>query len=216
MVVGAAGTALWQAQAVLARAASVRVGGRKCAVGAATPLSALIAARRAGGPAFAVRDYGRCGRAPADAGQLFVYKLGGERNHGQDGWEYKVDGVAGSTGAADLSGPRGNGRRLGAGAQVLWFWCRAQGTGCQRTLEARAASTSPVHGQELAVSVVARDNEGRKVPVAGALVTLGSTSASTGATGSATLTAPATPGSYQLTATSPGLVPAFPETIEVQ
>ena len=73
-----------------------------------------------------------------------MYSLGGEANRGRSGWEYKVDGVAGSTGAADPSGPLGNGRRLRPGARVLWFWCKASGRGCERTLEVAPAASSIV------------------------------------------------------------------------
>ena len=50
-----------------------------------------------------------------------------------------------------------------------------------------------------------------RAPVAGALVTLGTSLASTDASGRATLAAPAAPGSYQLGASAPGLVPVVPE-----
>lgn len=99
---------------------------------AGTPLAALIAVRHGGGPGFALRDYGRCGSSPVNSGQLFVYSLGGETNRGQNGWEYEVDGVVGSTGAGDPSGPQGNGRRLRAGDRVVWFWCEAYRGGCRR------------------------------------------------------------------------------------
>ena len=215
LVVGAGGRVLSSARSVTAGAATVRVGRRSCAVAAGTPLAVLAALRRAGGPSFALRDYGRCGRSPANSGQLFVYSLGGEANHGRSGWEYKVDGVAGSTGAADPSGPLGDGRRLRTGARVLWFWCKASGLGCERTLEVAPAATVVGHGATLLVTVSGYDNEGRAAPVAGALVTLGPSLASTDANGRATLTAPAAPGSYPLGSSAPGLVPSFPRTIAV-
>jgi hypothetical protein len=216
MVVGSGGVVLSPARSVAASATSVRAGRRRCAVAAGTPLAVLAALRRAGGPAFFVRDYGRCGRSPAGSGQLFVYALGGEANRGQSGWEYKVAGVAGSTGAADPSGPRGDGRRLRSGEQVLWFWCAAHAGGCQRTLALSPASSSVGPGGSLAVTVRGLDNEGRAVPVAGAIVKLGSDFASTDAGGRATLAAPVTPGRYQLTAARAGLVPSFPGTIVVR
>ena len=215
MVVGSTGAILSQARTVTASATTVRVGGRSCAVAAATPLAVLAAISRAGGSGFALRDYGHCGGAKANSGQLFVYSLGGETNRGQNGWEYKVDGVSGSTGAADTSGPSGNGRLLGSGAQVLWFWCAAYGGGCQRTLAVSGAA-SVRRGGSLSVTVTGRDNEGRGAPVAGAIVTLGSDFASTATSGRATLYAPTTPGRYQLSATRRGLVPSFPETIVVR
>lgn len=127
LVVGVGGAILSSARAVRAAATTVTVGRRRCAIAAATPLAALAALRRAGGPGFALHDYGRCGRSPSSSGQLFVNRIAGQANRAQNGWEYKVDGEAGSTGAADPSGPRGDGRRLRAGALVLWFWCQAQG-----------------------------------------------------------------------------------------
>ncbi len=215
LVVGVGGRILSSARTVAAPAAMVRVGRRSCAVAAGTPLAVLAALRHGGGPSFALRDYGRCGRSSANSGQLFVYSLGGEANRGQSGWEYKVDGVAGSTGAADPSGPLGNGRRPRTGARVLWFWCQASGRGCERTLEVAPTATTVGHEAQLAVTVSGYDNEGRATPVAGALVTLGPSLASTDANGRATLTAPAAPGSYQLGASAPGLVPSFPRTISV-
>jgi len=216
MIVGSSGALISSARTVTASATTVHVGGRSCAVAAATPLAVLAATARAGGPGFSLRDYGHCGGSQANSGELFVYSLAGETNRGQDGWEYKVNGSSGSTGAADTSGPSGNGRLLRSGAQVLWFWCAAYGGGCQRTLEAAPAATSPRRGGALSVTVTGRDNEGRAAPVAGAIVTLDSDFASTGASGRATLYAPTTPGRYQLSATRRGLVPSFPETIVVR
>jgi hypothetical protein len=132
MVVGVGGRVLSRTRTVTASASSVRIGHRSCAVASGTPLAALLAVRRAGGPGFALRDYGHCGSSPVNSGQLFVYSLGGETNRGQNGWEYEVDGVVGSAGAADPSGPEGNGRRLRAGDRVVWFWCEAYRGGCRR------------------------------------------------------------------------------------
>jgi hypothetical protein len=216
MVVGSGGVILAQARMVVAGATNVRVGGRSCAVAAATPLAVLLALRRAGGPGFALRDYGHCGSSARNSGQLFVYSLGGEANSGQNGWEYKVDRVSGSTGAADPSGPLGDGRMLHSGERVLWFWCRSGGGGCERTLEAAPASATVSPGGSLAVTVTGYDNEGRGAPVAGAIVTLGSDFASTAPGGGARLIAPSTPGRYTLSATRSGLVPSFPETIVVR
>lgn len=216
MVVGSGGAVLSSARTVGAGATTVRVGGRSCAVAAGTPLSVLAALRRAGGPSFALRDYGRCGSSPRNSGQLFVYALGGERNRGQNGWEYKVDGVSGTTGAGDPSGPMGNGGRLRSGAQVLWFWCVAIAGGCERTLHLAAGSPTASPGGSLSVTVTGYDNEGRAAPVGGAIVTLGSDFASTSAGGTATLVVPSVPGSYVLSARKSGLVGSFPETIVVR
>ena len=65
------------------------------------------------------------------------------------------------------------------------------------------------------MTVSGYDNEGRAVPVAGVLVTLGSSQASTDTSGHATLAAPAAAGSYQLSASAPGVVPSFPRTVAV-
>jgi len=216
MIAGYGGSILYQARTVSAAASTIYVHGRSCAIAAGTPLAVLAAVRRAGGPGFAVRDYGHCGGSPANSAQLFVYSLGGETNRGQNGWEYKVEGASGTTGAGDPSGPRGDGRRLRSGERVLWFWCEATAGGCQHTLEVSAQSTTVARGRWLTVTVAGSDNEGARHPVAGAIVTLGTDFASTDARGRATLIAPASGGSYQLTATRRGLVPSFPETIVVR
>lgn len=215
MIVGAGGAILSPARTVAAASTSVRVAGRTCTVAAGTPMAVLAAVRRLGGPAFTLRDYGRCGRSPIDSGQLFVNSLGGQANRGQDGWEYKVGGVSGSTGAGDPSGPAGDGRRLRSGVAVLWFWCRAGAGGCQRTLEVDPSASTIGPGGSLSVRVLGRDNEGRAVPVAGAIVTLASDFASTGADGRATLVAPTSSGRFQLSASRRGLVPSFPQAVAV-
>lgn len=215
MVVGEGGTVLAGPQSVTASAGTVTVAGRRCAVAAGTPLAVLIALRRAGGPAFGLRDYGHCGGAARNSAQLFVDRLGGESNRGQDGWEYKVGPLAGLTGAADPSGILGNGRLLRPGQRVLWFWCQTGPGGCQRTLEVSApGSVAP--GGTLQVLVTGSENEGRGAPVAGAVVRLGSDFASTTGSGRASLIVPAAPGRYTLSAVRAGLVPAFPETIVVR
>jgi len=215
MVVGSGGRILSGAQAVSASATTVTIGHKRCAVAAGTALAVLAALRRAGGPAYGLRDYGRCGAAAVNSGQLFVDSLAGELNRGQNGWEYKVNGVSGTTGAADSSGPQGDGRLLRSGDRVLWFWCQSLAGGCQRTLEVSARSAVS-RGGMLAVSVSGYDNDGQAAPIAGAIVKLGSDFASTRTGGRAVLIAPSTPGRYQLSATHSGLVPCFPETIVVR
>jgi hypothetical protein len=185
-------------------------------VAAGTPLAVLAAVRRAGGPGFSLRDYGHCGASPADSAQLFVDSLAGEANSGQDGWEYKVDSVSGSTGAGDPSGPMGDGRRLSSGQRVLWFWCNATGGGCQRTLEVAPSALAVSPGASLTVTATGYENEGRGAPVGGAIVALGADSASTATNGRASLVAPSTPGRYAVSATRRGLVPSFPQTIVVR
>ncbi len=215
MVVGAGNVILSPARTILASAVSVRVGGRSCGVAAGTPLAALADLRRAGGPGFAIRDYGRCGASDSGSGELFVYSLDGETNHGQNGWEYKVGNLSGSTGAGDPSGPQGDGRLLRSGQRVLWFWCGAFAGGCQRTLEV-SASSSVARGGRLTVSVTGYDNEGRGKPMSGARVRVAGSSATTGAAGRATLRAPSAAGRYALSASRAGSVPSFPETIQVR
>jgi hypothetical protein len=216
MIVGSTGAVLWGARTVTAGATNVHVGGKSCAVAAGTPLATLAAVRHAGGPGFAVRDYGHCGSASRNSAQLFVYSIGGQTNSAQNGWEYKVDEVSGTTGAGDPSGPLGDGRRLRSGARVLWFWCHASGGGCQRTLAVAPAASTATAGGSLKVRVLGYDNEGRGTPIAGAIVTLGSDFASTDSGGRATLIAPTERGRYSVAASRHGLVTSFPETIVVR
>jgi hypothetical protein len=215
MVVGAGNVVLSPARWVGAGAVNLRVGGRSCGVASATPLAALADLRLAGGPGFAIRDYGHCSSSPRASGQLFVYSLDGETNHGQNGWEYKVGNRSGSTGAADPSGAQGDGRLLAPGSQVLWFWCQAFGGGCQRNL-ALSASSSVSRGGSLRVRVTGYDNNGSGQAMPGARVTLGGSSAMTGGSGLVTLRAPSRAGSYALSASRPGSVPAFPQTVTVR
>lgn len=216
MIVGSDGAILSNGRTVSASATAVRVSSRRCAVAAGTPLAALAALHRAGGPAFTLRDYGSCGGAAANSAQLYVSAIDGERGTAQNGWEYKVNSVSGSTGAADPSGPMGNGRRLRSGQRVLWFWCQAASGGCQRTLEISTPPAIVSPGASLQVAVRGYDNEGSGDAVAGAIVTLGTDFASTASGGQAELVAPDAPGRYQMSATRPGLVPSFPQTIVVR
>jgi hypothetical protein len=213
MVVGKVRTLLEPAT-VAARATTLRVAGRRCGVGAATPLAVLAAADRAGGPSFALRDYGSCSRAARDAGGLFVTRVGPDRNRGRDGWAYKVGRRAGTAPAADPRGPFGTGRRIAAGARVVWFWCVLRTGGCQRTLSVRAPRRAAA-GAALTVTVIGHDDAGRGRPVAGATVALAGLTATTSAGGRATLPAPMTAGRHALTATASGLVRAFPEAVTV-
>ena len=185
-----------------------KVGGRACAVGAATPLAALLAAR----VAVSIRDYGSCGRATRDAGGLFVTKVGSERNRGRDGWVYKVGRKAGTTPAADPSGPFGTGRGLRDGQRVLWFWCvLSAGEACQRSLEASPSASTVAPGGTLTVRVRGYDDAGRGIAVEGATVRLGDATAVTGTDGAATVTAPAdAAGAPEPTAEREGMVGAFP------
>jgi len=191
---------------------TVKVGQRRCHVLGATPLSVLAAMRLKLG----FRDYGRCGKRPADASGLYVTSVAGEREKGRGGWVYKVGRRAGTTAAGDPSGPFGTGRRIHGGQHILWFWCEQKPSGsCQRTLEARPASTSVSPGQSLRVTVRGFDDFGRGARVKGATVRLGSATAVTGAGGVATLTVPAASGRLRLKASRAGMVRAFPRVVTV-
>ena len=209
MVVGS-DTVLAGPDRVALKARSVRVGGQRCAVGRATPLSVLAGT----GVSFSVRDYGACSRRPRDAGSLYVRRIGRDAERGRDGWVYKVGRRSGSTGAADPSGSFGTGRKLRAGQRVLWFWCvKDPADECQRTLETSSARTVAASAP-LAVTVRGYDEAGRGVRVAGATVRLGSATAVTGADGVATVTAPAT-GTYEVRAEKAGMVVSFGERVVV-
>ena len=210
MVVGRS-RVLREAAPVQLRARSVSVGGRRCAVGRATPLSVLAGTRLA----LRLRDYGSCGRSPADAGALYVRKVGPDVARGPRGWVYKVGRRTGTTGAADPSGPFGTGRRL-RGGRLLWFWCvQDRRASCQRTLEARPERSAVAPGAPLRVTVRGYDDNGAGVPVAGALVRLGGAQALTGADGVATLVAPAGSGAQRVTAERAGMVRSFPARVVV-
>ena len=182
----------------------VEVGSRRCTVSGRTPLGVLAGTTLA----LRVRDYGSCGRRPADAASLFVTRIGGDGNRGQDGWVYKVGRKVSSAGAGDRSG-----RSLRAGDRLLWFYCRTQRSGgCQRTLEATPDRTSAAPGETVRVSVRGYDDNGRGVAVPGATVTLGTATATTDAAGVAQVTVPAA-GRLALKATRTGMVPAFPREV---
>jgi hypothetical protein len=200
---------LREAAPVRLKSRSLRVGGRRCALGRATPLSALAGTRLK----LRLRDYGSCGRSPRDAGALYVRQIGSERARGADGWVYKLGHRSGTTGAADPSGSFGHGR-LRRGARVLWFWCHQdRGQACQRTLGVSAPSTVAA-GATLPVTVRGYDDNGNGVPVAGATVRLGAAVATTDASGVAQIVAPAS-GSARLTAEDAGMVRSWPRKVTV-
>jgi hypothetical protein len=183
---------------------TVRVAGRRCRVGARTPLSVLAAGRLKLG----IRDYGHCGRRPRDATGLYVAKVAGERERGRGGWVYKIGRRAPSIGAGDLSG-----RRLRDGDRVTWFWCEQDDTGgCQRTLEVTPDRTAAAPGEALRVTVRGFDDNGKGVPVEGATVRLGSATAVSGPDGVAVLTVI---DGGRLEAEKDGLVRAFPTEVTV-
>lgn len=111
---------------VTAAATTVKVGRKRCAVAAGTPLAALLAAARKAGQSVAVADYGSCSSRAADGGGLYVTKIGPDRRGGQAGWVFAVDGRVATAGAADVTGPFGSGP-LRAGQTVVWFWCARAG-----------------------------------------------------------------------------------------
>jgi hypothetical protein len=199
-------------KAVALKSRTVNVGKRRCAVGRATPLSVLAGT----GLRLRVRDQGACGKRARDAGALYVFGIGAQRETGRSGWVYKVGNRAGTAGAGDPAGPFGNGHRLRAGQRVLWFWCTLNATdGCQRTLDARPERSGAAPGEPLRVTVRGYDDGGHGVPVAGATVRLGSASAVSGADGVATLTVPAASGRLRLQAERAGMVRAFPRKVAV-
>ncbi|HYI19582.1 MAG TPA: hypothetical protein VD836_12800 [Solirubrobacteraceae bacterium] len=188
---------------------TVTVGGKRCATGARTALSALAATKLP----LTFKDYGACSRRPADSGSLYVRAIGGERERGSDGWVYKVGRRVGTTGAADPSGAFGDGRRLRTGQKVLWFWCvKDAADACQRTLEV-TAPRSVTPGATFQATVRGYDENGKGVPVAGVEVAPG---AVTDPDGLAAVTAPPVAGTLRLVAAKDGLVPAFPRKVVVR
>jgi hypothetical protein len=197
---------------VALKSRTARVGGKRCSVGRATPLSALAGT----GVPFSLKDYGACSLRARDAGSLYVRQIGPDREHGADGWVYKVGRRAGSAGAADPAGSFGTGRLLRDGQRVLWFWCvKDAADSCQRTLKAVPERGTSAPAAPLRVTVRGYDDNGDGVLVEGATVRLGGATAVTGADGSATLPAPAAAGRYRIRAEKPGMVLAFPARLAV-
>ena len=186
------------------KARTVKVGRKRCRVGARTPLTVLAGT----GLRLAIRDYGACGKRPRDAAGLYVAKVGRERERGRGGWVYKVGRRVDSAGAGDVDG-----RRLRGGQRVLWFWCEQNDSGgCQRTLEVVPERSSAVPGETLPVIVRGYDDNGRGVPVEGATVRLGAATAITGADGVAVLTVV---DGGALEAEKDGMVRSFPREVTV-
>ena len=184
------------AKRIDARATTVRVGRRRCAVPARTGMSALVRSKPAG---LKLRDFGSCSSRTRDAAGLFVSQIGSDRNRGQDGWVWKVGNKLATTGAADPSGPFGRGL-LRDGVRVTWFYCRLNArTGrCQRTLAVKPVANG---GGALTVTVRSYDDRGRAKLVPGATVTAGSTTAQTDVNGVARFAGLA-PGAVQVHATA--------------
>ena len=192
---------------VKAGAATARVGRRRCAIGAATPLAALVRIEKTA----LLRDYGSCSRKAADAGGLYVRSIRKHRARGVNGWVYKVGNKLATAGAGDPAGPFGRGR-LKSKARVTWFYCRMTRAGsCQHTLGIKA---EPLGGGSVRVTVRAYDDRGRSKPAAGALVQSGDGGATTGDDGVATLSLP--PGKALVHAEANGLVRSFEEAVDVR
>jgi hypothetical protein len=85
MVVFRDGHAL--AKRVSTAATSIRVAGRRCAVGERTPLAALVRSRPG---RLRFRDFGACSSRARDSAGILVTGIGPDRNRGQRGWVYKV------------------------------------------------------------------------------------------------------------------------------
>jgi hypothetical protein len=191
---------------VTAAGATVRLGRKRCAVGAATPLAALSHSEV---PGLRLKDYGSCSKRPADAGGLYVKRIRKDVARGANGWVYKVGNKAGTAGAGDPSGPFGSGR-LQKGARVTWFYCHMKASGCQRTL---AITPKALGGGQVRVKVKAYDDFGKSRPAAGATVILGGTRVKADSHGTATLQA--TPGETRVHAELKGAVRSFAERITV-
>jgi hypothetical protein len=186
------------------RTATVRVGGRRCAVGAGTALAALVRSRPG---QLRLLDFSACSTRPRDSGGLFVTRIRSDRNSGERGWVYKVGNRAASAGAGDMGGPFGHGR-LRAGQQVTWFYC-LRATDCQRTL----GLTASVFRGGVAAEVRGYDDAGDGIPIAGATVTASGVSGVTDAEGRVQLELH--PGFQRLVARKDGLVRSFTKLVEV-
>jgi hypothetical protein len=181
-------------------------------VGARTALAALAALLRDVRVGYRLRDYGHCSRRHTrDSSQLFVVRIGSERNRRDDGWFYKVNDRAPEIGAADPSGPR-----LRAGDRLLWFYCFFNDAerSCQRSLRV-LPGPRPAMGRPFRVRVRGYDNSGRPVAVQGATVRLGAVATVSGPGGVAELS-PAQRGTQPLSAAKPGAIPSFPVEVEVR
>jgi hypothetical protein len=209
-------TLIGGARNVVPKAFTVKVGSKSCAVADATPLAALEQVRKQSELPFAVRDFGSCGKRPIDAGQLFVRSIGTEANKGRDGWVYKVGRLAGTTSAADMSGPFGTGKRLRAGDRLLWFWCKQGSKGCQRTLEITPADSTVAPNAKVSFTVRGYDDQGKGKGIGGATVMLGGQNVTTSSSGRATVTAPPNRGPQLVFATAKGMADAFPAKVTVK
>ena len=200
-----------------ASATTVKVDGKRCAVGAGTPLAALVAGKVG---TLRFTDYGSCGKRARDAGGLYVRAIRNNVARREDGWVYKVGNKAAPAGAADPSGPFGHGL-LRSRQLVTWFWCDAEPgiEGCQRTLGLKVTSRAE-HAAR--VRVRGYDNAGKGVDIEGATLVVDRRLAidaqglpvTTDASGNATLDLAA--GSHTLVATKQGLVLSHPVEVNVR
>ena len=186
MVVSKAGVIL-QPKSVSAHSFTIPVGSRKCTIAEGTPLAAL----KATGIIFHVKDFAKCSTKPAASSGLFVDKILTTPNTGSSGWTFKVNNRAGTAGAADSTGPFGSGP-LADGDRVVWFWCVFDSNwACQRNLVVSVPSlVAP--GATFVATVTAVDDFGAAIPAARAKVTVGAATGLTGNDGKVTLKAPTT------------------------
>jgi hypothetical protein len=191
---------------VTAAAATARVGKRKCAVAAGTPLAALIHSKPGN---LLYHDYGACSKRAVDAAGLYVRAIAGDRAKGQSGWVYKLGNKVATAGAADPQGPFGNGR-LRAGQRVTWFYCHmsTKTNSCQRTLGVVGRASAD---GSLKATVRSYDDRGRSKLVRGATVHAGGKAAKTGSNGVATV--PAAGNQVSFWASAKGVVRSFEETV---
>jgi hypothetical protein len=198
----------FRAKTVTAARASVKVNGHRCAVAPATPLAALVRSRP---PTLGLKDFGSCSKRARDGAGLFVNRIGRDVNAGQDGWVYKVGNRSGSAGAADPTGPFGNGRLRG-GARVVWFYCHIQGSSCQRTLAFTRIDTS-TPGAVIA-RVKAYNDRGKGIAAAGVTVHVDNATGTTDASGSVRIAA--SKGTHTVRADGGGYVRSFDKRVAVR
>jgi hypothetical protein len=168
MVVSKAGVIL-QPTTVSAHSFTIPVGSRKCTIAEGTPLAAL----KATGIVFHVKDYAKCSTKPSASAGLFLDRILTTSNTGSSGWTFKVNNRAGTAGSADASGPFGTGP-LANGDKVVWFWCVFDANwACQRNL-AISVPTAASPGSTITVTVTAVDDFGVAIPASRAKVTAGS------------------------------------------
>lgn len=192
---------------VAAAKTQAHVGGRNCTVPSATPLAALLVSDV---PKVKLHDYGSCSSKASDASGLFVRSIDGDANKGTDGWVYKVGHRLGTAGAADPSGPFGDGR-LKDRARVTWFYCHldAKDHSCQRTLD---ITVHPKGGGKFLVHVKRYDDRGHGKVAPGATVHAGARKAATDSNGDATLAL--APGHHRIYADEPGAIRSFARGVD--